>query len=287
MIYSPLTGNMSDNLKSYLLTRIIAEKNGWDWGINPHPEFDYYGGKSQLDFFDIHYGNQHNFKYSETPPWILNIWEEKATMIEHAGERLSFYDYQPDIFDQPNGTKFIIKSAQDARYYQDYKEKIQKWLVIKEENQHQYEKWLTDNGIILDEDLCVFSIRGGEFKGVPNLILPKEYWQNARRKMKEYNPNLRFLIVSDDPQYAGALFNYTIPVMHHSIGCDYFVLANCKNLVLSNSGFGIFPAWLNKNNPLIIAPRHFARYNTGVWCSGNIWTFGFAFLDKDGELYDR
>jgi hypothetical protein len=287
LIISPLTGNFGDNIKSYLLTRIIADKKGYDWGLNRHPEYDYGNGTPQLDFFNIHYGNEHNFKYAEVPPWITNIWEEKAQIIEHAGEKLSFYDYQPDIFDQPDGTKFVVKCAQDARYYQDYKEKIQDWLTIKKENQQQYELWLTNNGIFLDEDMCVLSIRGGEFRGVPNLILPREYWQNARRQMKKYNPNMRFLIVSDDPQYAGALFDYSIPVMHYGIGGDYFTLLNAKNLILSNSGFGIFPAWLNKNNPYTIAPRYFARYNTGVWCSGNVWTFGFKFLDKDGELYDK
>jgi hypothetical protein len=114
--------------------------------------------------------------------------------------------------------------------------------------------------------------------------LPKKYWQDAKKQMEKHNPDMRFLIVSDDPQYAASLFDYSIPVMHHSIGCDYSVLLNAKNLILSNSGFGIFPSWLNRNNPKTIAPLYWARHNTEIWCSADLRGYGWEFMDKNGEL---
>ncbi len=50
--------------------------------------------------------------------------------------------------------------------------------------------------------------------------------------------------------------------------------------------FAIFPAWLNPNNPYVIAPKYWARHNvsTGYWANSSVDTFGFRFLDRNGVL---
>lgn len=285
MIWSPFTGNLSDNLKSYLITRIVADKKGYEFGFNRHPEFDYYGGQPQLDFFDIDYGSEHSYKYADVPEFVTNIWDEKRTSTQKIGnDNVDFYDYQPDIFDIPDNTKIIVKCLQDIRYYQDYKDKIQSWINVKEEIQYETIKILFDNDIILNDDVCICSIRGGEFRSVPNLILAKKYWEDAKNKMIEHNPNMRFYLVSEDPQYSASLFDNQFPVIHISPAADWFILNSAKNLILSNSGFGIFPTWLNKNNPYTIAPWGWARYNIGMWCPASLWLYPWNFMNRDGEF---
>ena len=100
---------------------------------------------------------------------------------------------------------------------------------------------------------------------------------------------MEFLCVSDDPIYASTMFDAPTLIMHMSIGCDYYAINNAKNLILSNSSFTIFPAWLNENNPYVIAPRYWARHNIsdGQWSNTDMWTFGWNYLDKDGTVYGK
>lgn len=283
MITSNLTGNFGNHMFIYSLTRTVAEFKGFKWGFNPITEYDYYGGTPQINFLEVDYGETHDYKYSEIPSWITFEWKEKF-------ERRDGYDYYPfqaDIFDIQDCTKMYIPCGQDARYYN--KEKLLKWFKIREENKDFYKAQLKENGIILDENLTVINIRGGEYRGVPSLILRKEYWQDAIKIMKDRNPKMKFICITDDISYGNNILDFKIPVMHFSIGGDYYVINNAKNLILSNSSFAIFPTWLNDNDPFVIAPRYWARHNvsTGYWCGSDIWTFGWKFLDRDGLLYEK
>ena len=287
MITSNMSGNSGNQNMVYVITRVVADKNGYEFGFNPVPEYDYYRGMSQQDFFDISYGTQHNYKYDETPPWVTNIWQEKKEVFNYPnGDSVNFYDYQPDIFNVPDQSKLIIGCCQDARYFEGYKEKIKQWLKIKDEKQLEYSKILNQLGIELDENLTVLNIRGGEYLGIPHVLLRKEYWNNAMKHMLERNHKSHFLVVSDDIHYASNLFNHAIPVVHISIGGDYYILNNAKNLILSNSSFAIFPTWLNNNNPYVVSPKFWARHNvsTGYWCSSHIETFGWNFMDREGKI---
>jgi len=288
MITSSLTGNLGNHMWIYAITRAVAEHNGYEWGFNPSPEYDYYNGMPQMDFMDIDYGVTHEFKYNEAPPWISHNWHESGIhfSIPFTGDQYDFHDYQPQIFQVKDGTKLYIVCCQDARYLADYYEKVKKWFTIKEEMAIQYEYFWKQYGVDIDEDLTVLNIRGGEYKGVPSLILQQKYWMDAIEIMKQRNHRMKFICISDDPHYAYRLLDFKMPVIHKSIGADYWMINNAKNLILSNSSFAIFPTWLNENNPFVIAPFGWARHNvsTGYWASSAIWTFPWNFLDRNGSL---
>ena len=289
MLTSNFTGNLGNHMFIYALTRTVAEYNNYDWGFNPRPEYDYYHGKPQMDFLDIDYGKIHNYSYNENPPWIKYIWRE---YYEHKdfvyGDSIDFHPFQKDVFDIKDNTKLFIRCAQDARYYD--KEKLKEWFKIKDEEKGKYKANIRQFGFDIRQDnVTVINIRGGEYKGVSNLLLRKKYWQDAINIMKKRNPSMLFICVTDDENYANRLLNFNVPITHLSIGGDYYIINKAKNIILSNSSFGIFPAWLNENNPFVIAPRYWSRHNvsTGYWANSDIWTFGWNFLDKDGKLYNQ
>lgn len=294
MITSNFTGNLGNHMWIYAITRAVAEKNGYKWGFNPVTEYDYYNGVPQIEFMDIDYGIKHSFSYNETPPWIKHIWKEKFQPMSFPnGDSIEYHPYQPDIFSVEDDTKLFVRCCQDARYLLPVKEDVKKWFAVKEDNVKLYNERLEKLGIVLDENLTVINIRGGEYKGVPSLILNMEYWWRAiNHVLINRNHNMKFIVVTDDIEYAKAIMpqNMNIPVYHFGIGMDYYVINNAKNLILSNSSFAIFPAWLNNNYPYVIAPRYWARHNvsTGYWASTDIWTFDWLFLDgKDGRLYEK
>ena len=297
MITSTMTGNLGNHMFIYALARTVAEVRGYEWGFNPSPEFDYHNGASQMDFMEINYGKTHNYKYNETPPWIkYNLgkiemkreWGEKYSHVELENDSYDFHPYQEEVFDIEDNTKLFVRCAQDARYYD--REKLREWFRIKEEEKGLYRAQLREFGLDIESnDVCVINVRGGEYKGISNLILRKEYWRTAIRHFLEKNDKMRFLCISDDIGYANQILDFKVPVAHLSIGGDYYVINKAKNLIISNSSFAMFPTWLNENDPYVIAPRYWARHNvsTGYWASSDVWTFGWNFLDRDGLLYEK
>ena len=281
MITSTFTGNLGNHMWIYAVTRAVAEKAGYKWGFNPVPQYDYFAGRPQMSFMEIDYGITHNYTYDDILP-CKYVWKEKYyNFIDY-----QHHPYQPDVFEVQDDTKLYIRCCQDARYLQDIKSHVANWFRIKKDVRDGCDSIIRENKIVFDNDLYVLNVRGGEYKGVPNLILPKSYWMTAIKKAYERNPNARFLCITDDIEYAQDLLRETyMPVKHFSIACDYYIINKAKNLILSNSSFAILPAWLNENNPFVFAPLGWARYGYGNkypnWANSNIQTFGWNFIGKE------
>ena len=279
MITTDLTGNIGDHITRYLLCRTVAERNNYEWGINKETSHDYHNGAQQMYFFNIDYGLLNDTPYGQLPKGITNIWEEK---VEHHGT-YDYVPYQPDVFDVPDNTKLVIRCAHDANYYD--RDKVIKWLKIKDEYIEKYKKVLSNYNIDLkDENLCVLNCRGGEYRGVSSLFLEENYWKNTIQNMLNKNSKMKFIVVTEDQEYFRKVFR--CPVYHFDIGCDYYVINNAKNLIISNSAFGIFPSWTNPNNPYVIAPKYWARHNVsdGYWANSDMASFGWNFMDRNGNI---
>ena len=289
MISSPLTGNCGNNLIIYLITRIVADKNGYEFGFNRHPSYDYHGGLEQLDYLNLSYGKEHNYGYHEIPDGITNVWYEQYQHINYPnGDSVDYHPYQPDIWNVPDSTKLVIRCCQDENYFRGYKEKIIDWLQYKKEFEEKINYYLFYNDIFFDENLCVLNARGGaEYRSMSSVLLQKKYWDDAMQLMLERNPKMKFLCITDDPIFYKQFFNNEIPVMHISIGGDYFCVNSSRNLIISNSSFAIISTYTNKNDPYVIAPRWWAKHNVAqnYWASSDMFTFGWNFLDRDGKLY--
>ena len=276
----------------YAITRAISERNGYDWGFNPVPEYDMphdYQSIPQFDFLNIDYGKQHGYKRDETPSFIERFWFERVEETRYPdGDLFRYFPYQPEIFDIPDNTKMFISNCQDARYYEPIKDDVREWFRIKQENINLYDQILSGLNIVLDDNFCAIHVRGKDFCGDTRILLPLEYYKNAMAIMLKKNPNMKFGVLTDDIKHGKLLFGNSIPVMQNELGCDYYIFNTAKNVILSNSSFTLFPTWLSENQPDVIAPRYWWRYNNSRgWLSSDIWTFGYKFLDKDGLLYDK
>ena len=69
----------------------------------------------------------------------------------------------------------------------------------------------------------------------------------------------KFIIVTDDKRYCNNLFpNYeVISVQLRNV----FYLMKARKVIVSNSTFSYFPIKLQKDNPYVIAPVYWGRYN--------------------------
>lgn len=244
---------LGNQLFRYVATRTLAEDKGYRWGmINKE-------GFKGAAFMNIELGED-----------VPGEWT-----IGHGGEVLPVSDmarfaekkvvengvdirsYDPEINFVADNT-IIDGEFQDEKYFKHRLSDMRKWFGVKP--------------LFLPDSTCVIGFRGGEFQYIPELFLPQEYWQTAIDKMREIRPDMKFMAVTDDPELARAILPREVRITH-DIATDWRMVRNANYLIIANSSFYILPALLNAHAKTIIAPRYWARRNTGVWAlPGNYYS---------------
>jgi len=146
------------------------------------------------------------------------------------------------------------------------------------------ESWLHTEPIDMDDNQCIINFRGGEYVGVDAFFLRMSYWDNAIKNMLSIRSPMKFTVVTDDVKTAERFFpQFKIT---HKLEDDYRAINSASYLILSNSSFAFFPAWLNKNLKFCIAPRYWARHNVsdGYWSLDQNYTEGWWYQDREGNL---
>lgn len=219
--------------------KILALDKGYEYSAIGRENFK---GKS---FMDIDFGKIYSPVYQLDPKAgkILaegNLWEEKTPY------------YNPEINFIEDNT-IIDGEFQDERYFEHRLSEIDDWLKVKPIN--------------VPDDVCVIGFRGGEFYTVPELGLPKSYFEEGIAKMKEINPNMKFEVHTDDEVLAKQFFpNYKVI---HDIGINWRSMRYAKYAIIANSSFYILPRllahdWVSMET-MTIAPRYWDRYNIKKW----------------------
>jgi len=165
---------------------------------------------------------------------------------------------------------------QSEKYFYSNINRIKNYIQIKKEY---------IDLVNIPDDTCVLNIRGGEYKRHKRFNLPKSYWVAAIKNMRDYYGINRFLIVTDDHKYASALFP-DINIVQEGIAESYISLHNASYLIVSNSTFSYFPIKTKSVNPVVIAPKYFARFNDehNRWASpANIYS-QWLWQDRAGNL---
>ncbi len=223
---------LGNQLFRYVATRVLAEDKGFKFGmINP----ELFKGKS---FMNIDTGGE--WRGIVAPP----MWQEKK-VVENA---IDIRSYDPEINFVEDGT-IIDGEFQDPRYFMHRIDEIREWLKVE--------------SVEMPDDMCVIGFRGGEYVGVKELFLTRDYWDDAIQMMRDINPDMQFEVHTDDPETARQVFP-TLDVIH-DVGLNWRAVRYAKYLIIANSSFYIFPALLNQEVKLTIAPRFWARRNLGVW----------------------
>lgn len=239
---------LGNQLFRYVMTRVLALDNGWEFGMEWPENFK---GSSfmKLDMGKLVVPGKYTHE-GAFPTALFNglthcYIEPRVNNAE--GVDIRSYDWR-GIAAIPDNCK-IDGEFQGEQYFMHRKKEIQEWLKVEP--------------LEMPDDLCIIGFRGGEFQAVPELFLPQEYWDNAIKKMRQIKPDMKFRVVTDDPELAKKFFHdFEIT---HEIGMDWRQVRYAKYLIVANSSFYILPALLNDDLKHIIAPRFWARRNKGYW----------------------
>lgn len=218
---------LGNQLFRYVATRVLALDKGYDWGMLWPENF------KAISFMDIDI----RLALGDFKEW----YEKKV--VENG---IDIRGYDPEFNFIQDGT-VIDGEFQDERYFEHRLPEIREWLKVKPLNEK--------------DDVCVINFRGGEFALFPDLFLTKDYWDKAMEMKKAEGVKL-FEVHTDDRKTA-ELFFPEFPI-YQDMGLNWRSIRYAKHLILSNSSFAILPALLNENVK-VIAPRYWARRNTGVW----------------------
>lgn len=222
---------LGDQLMRYITVRTLAEEKGFEWEMfNP----SYFKGK---EFISIPYAKSITGQENKS-------WNEKDIRDSNG---LDIRSYDPEINFVEDNT-IIDGSFEDFKYWGHNLDNIREWLAVEP--------------LEMPDDVCVIGFRGGEYATVPDLFLPKEYWEDAVFRMLKINPNMRFEVHTDDPEKAKEFFP-DYPCIH-DIALNWRSVRYAKHLIIANSAFYIIPSLLGDAKE-IIAPRYWARRNIQTW----------------------
>lgn len=243
MIYGYLHqgSGVGNQLFRMLATRMRALDLGMDWRMvwNPDNSGKTIGFKCK-DFMEF---DVSKMIIPERLPNDLKIWNEKQILDK---KEIDIRGFDPDYFFVEDNT-LIDGEFQDERYWEHREKEVDEWLKVEH--------------LEMPDDLCVIGFRGGEFQIFLDLFLPKSYWDEGIKRMKEINPNMRFEVHTDDEILAARFFpDYKVI---HDVGINWRSCRYARYAIIANSSFFILPRWLNKG--ITIAPRFWARRNVGIW----------------------
>ena len=263
---------LGNQLWLYIVTRCKARELGIGFGIKSPEKFKGFS-LFDLDFGEQIYGGDgpEGGPPTHLPDGISNYFRERLERHPATGQDVTSYS---DDWNFIRPSTKLDGNFQGEKYIEKYKNEIKVWLKIFD---HQ------DRGETHD-DLCIINFRGGEYKSVPLVFLPKQYWVDAREKMLEINPNMKFKVVTDDENTARKFFDAS-EISHQSLREDYIDINSAKYLIIANTSFAWFPSWLNTNLELCIAPKYWWGYNTAeYWACGYNLTSTFVYLDQQAKL---
>jgi hypothetical protein len=286
MITTNLTGNLGNHMWQYSVCRTVAEKLGYEWGINSSPTHDYYNGMNQMYFMDVDFGKPLTGNFTD--------FHEKWVMYNGINEVVNVSTLDNRIWDIKDNTKLIGHNGalggiyQSEKYFENYETTVKGWFKIKEEYSQTYEEKLKENNIVLDDNTCVINFRGGEYRGLKNVLCRKEYWRDSINIMLSINPNIKFILISDDPVFSKSYMPFDIPTYHFDIGMDFYIINKSKWLIISNSSFGWWAAWLNTTANKILAPKYWSSHNNsnGYWSTGDSYSKPFDYVGRDALMYN-
>jgi len=269
---------LGNQLFCYVTARAIATDKGVSFGTAGQNQFGYnIHNDKGMYFMDIDLG--------------VNISDEEKktfTQYKEKDDRLylgTFHDLQhgcyvtgldKSMFSIADNT-LIYGNMQDEGYFHKYYDQLKDWLKVKAEHDtYEFSK----------ENLCIINFRGGEYFSYPEFTLKRKYWLNGMKKMREINPAMEFMIITDDPETANKIIP-EIPAYHFDIGKDFVIIKNARYLLLSNSSFACIPAFLSETVKYIIAPKYWGRYNVsdGYWCGEQNIYRDFHYMDRRGKIF--
>ena len=284
---------LGNQIWRYVCCRVFAENLGYDWGVS------YPGWRGP--FLNIDWGKDVPFNVEEDSDFKPNqgftYYKELSEPFPEVAGEVGRADKK---FLELDDNTYINGNFQRMSYIEEHRDKICSWLTYDDKYK------VTDYS---SEDYCVIQLRGGDYT-TGHSMLPSEYYQGAMKNMRDNNPDIKFVIVTDDTLTAKRLIP-NVPIIGSAISeekdlyqkniswykytggpvsIDYSILNTAKYAIISSSTFSFWPIWTNNELKNVIAPMYWFDWSRsdGWWRpqdsipNDERWLW----MDRDNNLYE-
>ena len=236
MISIFLNGRLGNQMFQYAICRIIAHINNYKFYIPRTGEPSTEGIKLK-DYFPSR-----------------DLGEEiEIDILHNFREDYTIQSFNPDLLKLSDNTK-LFGFYQTPKYFEDYKEIVREWFKIDldEKTKLILEKYPIDK-------YCYIHLRATDYKHHTHWYLDFEFYKKSIQYIKEKNPSISFLVITDDIEESKKIFP-EFDCISNEMMVDFNLMLNSKFLIISNSTFSWWAAWL-KDKEIIIAPDNWLNYN--------------------------
>jgi Glycosyl transferase family 11 len=173
---------------------------------------------------------------------------------------------------------------QSERYFAGHEPKVRSWFGPK-----RYEEaaisahW--DARRLDPQNTVAVHVRLGDYRrqgtaaaGEDGWILPRSYYDKA---LASFGAAYPIALFSDQPRAAREFLGREVAYLSNSsdIKRDLFLMASCSRMVIANSSFSWWAAWLNPSaGKTILAPKYHVGWRIGEWYSAGIHVEGWTYL---------
>lgn len=173
------------------------------------------------------------------------------------------------------GQGFFNGYWQSSKYFNGIEDKLRAEFKFNEEFMSAEQTKLLRK-IRQNESAAVWFRRGDYLTGKPaesfGNICTQEYYDKAMDYIKSKYENVQFFIFSNDSEYIAENYSeHNLMIYDDDTSdikdYDMYLMASCKHLIIANSTFSWWAAWLHGNEGIVIAPKRWfnGREDTDIW----------------------
>jgi Glycosyl transferase family 11 len=173
---------------------------------------------------------------------------------------------------------------QSERYFIKYEKELRKIFQFRKQFIRRMEEEFKP--LLKNQKILLINVRGGDYQSLP-FLLPRNYYFNAYQRLKKcgFEPDC-ILIITDDREYADRLLDF-IPnktfIPNPSMEKDFFWLTQANALIIPNSSFSWWGAWLNAKSKVTIAPKNWLGWKEGKEYPVGIMHSSWRWINVENE----
>lgn len=265
-----LAGGLGNQLFCYSFGYAVSRKTRSELILDTSMQDNGIARELELLNFNVDYSDRISYVYKTS--LVDRVFFNKVRKIKSIGIKTRIYQekeptkFEPEAFKISTDTYFK-GNWQTEKYFSEYRNELLKILVPKHERPQSVK------GLVNEMQKCnsvAVHIRRGDYLKI-GCQLSMDFYDKAILKFQELNQrrNTVFYIFSDDIDFAKQYFgkyenkielHYPQYESENKTLDDLFLMSHCKHMIMANSSFSWWAAWLNQNkNKIVICPE------LGMW----------------------
>jgi hypothetical protein len=192
--------------------------------------------------------------------------------------------YDPGYLEVRKFTR-LMGYFQSPRYLQGHETRVRQWFADSNEQRSAIAQRWSDIGID-PADAVAVHVRLSDYRKQTPLgenpqggwLLPRDYYRKA---LAVVGRGRKIALFSDEPElaeeYIGRKAEHVSAA--RDPGIDFRMMSSCTHMIIANSTFSWWAAWLNPApSPVIVAPRFFLGHSAGTWYPKDIQVEGWHYV---------